>query len=87
MDSKYLFKYFTLRRQLYILSGKVKNMAKVTRTRDKTPPLMSSAGIMRYFEEEKAKVKISPKTVLLAGFLTFVLVMVLNAYYGLWPRT
>jgi len=62
-------------------------MAKVSRTRERTPPLMSSAGIMRYFEEEKAKVKLSPKTVMLAGILTFVLVMILNAYYGLWPRT
>lgn len=61
-------------------------MAKVSRTKDKTPPLMSSAGIMRYFEEEKSKVKISPKTVMLAGILTFVLVMILNAYYGVWPR-
>ncbi|MCS7130555.1 MAG: preprotein translocase subunit Sec61beta [Archaeoglobaceae archaeon] len=61
-------------------------MAKVSRTKEKTPPLMSSAGIMRYFEEEKSKVKISPKTVMLAGILTFVLVMILNAYYGLWPR-
>ncbi|MEM2726839.1 MAG: preprotein translocase subunit Sec61beta [Archaeoglobaceae archaeon] len=61
-------------------------MAKVSRAKEKTPPLMSSAGIMRYFEEEKAKVKISPKTVLFAGVLTFVLVMILNAYYGLWPR-
>lgn len=61
-------------------------MAKVSRVKDKTPPLMSSAGIMRYFEEEKTKIKISPKTVMLAGILTFVLVMILNAYYGLWPR-
>ncbi|MCQ4153078.1 MAG: preprotein translocase subunit Sec61beta [Archaeoglobi archaeon] len=61
-------------------------MPKVSRTKERTPPLMSSAGIMRYFEEEKAKVKISPKAVILAGILTFALVMVLNAYYGLWPR-
>jgi preprotein translocase subunit Sec61beta len=61
-------------------------MPKVSRRKERTPPLMSSAGIMRYFEEEKAKVKISPKAVILAGILTFALVMVLNAYYGLWPR-
>lgn len=61
-------------------------MAKISRTKEKTPPLMSSAGIMRYFEEERSKVRISPKTVVFVGFLTFVLVMVLNAYYGLWPR-
>ncbi|MEM0214800.1 MAG: preprotein translocase subunit Sec61beta [Archaeoglobaceae archaeon] len=61
-------------------------MAKVSRTKERTPPLMSSAGIMRYFEEEKTKIKISPKAVVFAGLLTFILVMVLNAYYGLWPR-
>ncbi|MCX8172319.1 MAG: preprotein translocase subunit Sec61beta [Archaeoglobaceae archaeon] len=61
-------------------------MAKVSRSREKTPPLMSSAGIMRYFEEEKTRIRISPKTVVIAGILTFVLVMVLNAYYGVWPR-
>ncbi|MEM4541241.1 MAG: preprotein translocase subunit Sec61beta, partial [Archaeoglobaceae archaeon] len=38
------------------------------------------------FEEEKTKIKISPKAVVFAGLLTFILVMVLNAYYGLWPR-
>ncbi|MFN3384491.1 MAG: preprotein translocase subunit Sec61beta [Archaeoglobaceae archaeon] len=60
-------------------------MAKVTRTKSKTPPLMSSAGIMRYFEEEKTRIKINPKTVLLSGVLTGLVVIVLNAFYGLWP--
>lgn len=60
-------------------------MANVRKRKDKTPPLMSSAGIMRYFEEEKTKIKISPKTVMAAGILTGVLIILLNAYYGLWP--
>ena len=51
----------------------------------KTPPLMSSAGIMRYFEEEKSYIKINPKSILAFGFVVGVLVIVLNAYYGLWP--
>ncbi len=51
----------------------------------KTPPLMSSAGIMRYFEEERALIKISPKSVVIFGLLTGVIVIILNAYYGLWP--
>ncbi len=49
------------------------------------PPLMSSAGIMRYFEEEKAQIKISPKSVVIFGLVTGILVTILNAYYGLWP--
>ncbi|MET1124628.1 MAG: preprotein translocase subunit Sec61beta [Archaeoglobaceae archaeon] len=60
-------------------------MAKVRRTKDRTPPLMSSAGIMRYFEEERTHIQISPKTVLMAGVVTGVLVILLNAFYGLWP--
>jgi len=52
---------------------------------ERAPPLMSSAGIMRYFEEEKTQIKISPKTVLAFGFVVGVLVIILNAYYGLWP--
>lgn len=60
-------------------------MAKVRSKKDKTPPLMSSAGIMRYFEEERTQIKVSPKTVMVAGILTGVLVILLNAYYGLWP--
>lgn len=60
-------------------------MAKVTRTKSRTPPLMSSAGIMRYFEEEKTKIKINPKTVLLSGIITGIVVIILNAFYGLWP--
>lgn len=60
-------------------------MAKLRKTKSKNPPLMSSAGIMRYFEEEKTQIKVNPKTILVAGILTAVLVIVLNAYYGLWP--
>jgi preprotein translocase subunit Sec61beta len=52
----------------------------------KTPPLMSSAGIMRYFEEEKTQIKISPKSVLAFGLMIGVLVIILNIYYGLWPK-
>ncbi len=51
----------------------------------KTPPLMSSAGIMRYFEEERALIRISPKSVVAFGLVTGLIVIVLNAFYGLWP--
>lgn len=52
---------------------------------EKTPPLMSSAGIMRYFEEEKTKVCLSPKTVVATGLIVGILLIVLNAFYGAWP--
>lgn len=60
-------------------------MPKVSKTRTRTPPLMSSAGIMRYFEEEKTKIKINPRTILISGVLTGFVIILLNAYYGLWP--
>ncbi len=50
------------------------------------PPLMSSAGIMRYFDEEKTQIQISPKSILIFGFVMGFLVLILNAYYGLWPK-
>ncbi len=56
------------------------------REKVKTPPLMSSAGIMRYFEEEKAQIKVSPKSVFVFGLVIGLLCIILNAYYGLWPK-
>jgi len=56
------------------------------REKVKTPPLMSSAGIMRYFEEEKTQIKINPKSVLAFGLIVGFLAIILNAYYGLWPK-
>jgi preprotein translocase subunit Sec61beta len=60
-------------------------MAKARTRKAKTPPLMSSAGIMRYFEEERTQIKINPKSILVFGLAVSVLVIILNAYYGLWP--
>lgn len=48
--------------------------------------LTSSAGLMRYFEEEgKGNPKIDPKSVLLFGVVIGVVILGLNIYYGLWP--
>ncbi len=57
----------------------------MAKAKSKTPPLMSSAGIMRYFEEEKTQIKLNPKSVLVFGFVIGALVIVMNAFYGLWP--
>lgn len=57
----------------------------MAKSKVKNPPLMSSAGIMRYFEEEKTYIKISPKSVLVFGVLVGVIVISLNIYYRLWP--
>ncbi|RLI79290.1 preprotein translocase subunit Sec61beta [Archaeoglobales archaeon] len=61
-------------------------MAKVRKSKKSSaPPLMSSAGIMRYFEEERTQIRISPKSVVAFGLIAGVLIIILNAFYGLWP--
>jgi len=57
----------------------------MAKRRGDTPPLVSSAGIIRYFEEEKTQARINPRSVVVFGLATGLLVMILNAYYGLWP--
>ncbi|WP_321420374.1 preprotein translocase subunit Sec61beta [uncultured Methanomethylovorans sp.] len=47
--------------------------------------LMSSAGLMRYYEADKKAVHIDPKTVLIFGVLIGFAVLILNAVYGSWP--
>jgi len=44
--------------------------------------LMSSAGLMRYFEAEESAIKIDPKTVVIAGVVLGVFIELLNATYG-----
>ncbi len=47
--------------------------------------LMSSAGLMRYYEADKKAVQIDPKFVMVAGVLIGLLIIVLDATYGIWP--
>jgi preprotein translocase subunit Sec61beta len=47
--------------------------------------LMSSAGLMRYYDSEETAVLIEPKTVLTIAILAGLVVLVLNASYGRWP--
>ena len=42
--------------------------------------LMSSAGLMRYFEAEESAIKIDPKTVVIASCLIGLVVFLLNAF-------
>ena len=47
--------------------------------------LMSSAGIMRYFEAEDSAIKLDPKTVVAFAIVLGAIVMGLNFYFGrLW---
>ncbi|MDD2777775.1 MAG: preprotein translocase subunit Sec61beta [Methanocellales archaeon] len=47
--------------------------------------LMSSAGLMRYYDVEKTAIAISPKAVFIMGILVSAIIIMLSAYYGMWP--
>ncbi|HQF17597.1 MAG: preprotein translocase subunit SecG [Methanosaeta sp. PtaB.Bin039] len=47
--------------------------------------LMSSAGLMRYFEADETAIKLDPKMVVGAGLASGAAIMGLNMVFGLWP--
>ncbi len=47
--------------------------------------LMSSAGLMRYFEADDTAIKLDPKMVIAAGAGAGVVIMALNIAFRLWP--
>lgn len=64
--------------------GRVKKMGKTAGGGDDRG-LMSSAGLMRYYDTEESSVKVSPKTILLIGVFIGILVIGLQIYFGVWP--
>lgn len=55
------------------------------RRREKASGLVSSAGLMRYFESEETAFKVSPKSVVFITLLIGVLALALNIIYGRFP--
>ncbi|HWQ20074.1 MAG TPA: preprotein translocase subunit Sec61beta [Methanotrichaceae archaeon] len=47
--------------------------------------LMSSAGLMRYFEADETAIKLDPKMVVGACVASGVLILGLNVAFGMWP--
>jgi len=47
--------------------------------------LMSSAGLMRYFESEETSILFDPKTVVSVSVAIAIALLALNAYFGVWP--
>ncbi|MDO9517855.1 MAG: preprotein translocase subunit Sec61beta [Methanosarcinaceae archaeon] len=47
--------------------------------------LMSSAGLMRYYDADKKAIHVQPKTVVAFGLIAGIAILVLNASFGLWP--
>lgn len=53
--------------------------------KDNSGGLMSSAGIMRYFEAEDSAIKLDPRTVVIFAVALGAVVVGLNYYFGrLW---
>jgi len=47
--------------------------------------LMSSAGLMRYYDADETTYHMDPKYVVAAGLLIGISILLLNIYFGLWP--
>jgi len=47
--------------------------------------LMSSAGLMRYYEADKRAIQVQPKSIIAFGIIAAVAILFLNASFGLWP--
>jgi len=47
--------------------------------------LMSSAGLMRYFEADDTAIKLDPKMVIGACLASGAGILILNIAFGLWP--
>jgi preprotein translocase subunit Sec61beta len=47
--------------------------------------LMSSAGLMRYYDAEETAIIVEPKTVVTVAVAAGVVILGLNAYYHIWP--
>jgi preprotein translocase subunit Sec61beta len=47
--------------------------------------LMSSAGLMRYFEADDTAIKLNPKTVIAFSSAVGAGVLAMNFMFGLWP--
>ncbi len=47
--------------------------------------LMSSAGLMRYYDVEESAIKMSPKMILILGVSIGVIIIGLEIYFGVWP--
>jgi len=47
--------------------------------------LMSSAGLMRYYEADETAIRIKPKTVVIIAVMAGILAIAIGFQYGTWP--
>ncbi len=62
-----------------------KNISKPMAKKKEGSGLMSSAGLMRYYDAEETATMIDPKTVVTVAVVAGIAILALNAYYRLWP--
>ncbi len=68
-----------------IHSNAIKNINKIMAKKKEGSGLMSSAGLMRYYDSEETAVLIDPKTVVSIAAVVGLVILIMNAYYGIWP--
>ena len=47
--------------------------------------LMSSAGLMRYYEADKRAIQVDPKTVMIFGVVIGLIIIIVSENFGMWP--
>ncbi|KAB3547935.1 MAG: preprotein translocase subunit Sec61beta [ANME-2 cluster archaeon] len=47
--------------------------------------LMSSAGLMRYYEADETAIRVNPKTVVIVAVVAGIFAIALGFQYGTWP--
>ncbi|WP_406670964.1 preprotein translocase subunit Sec61beta [Methanolobus sp. ZRKC4] len=57
----------------------------MTKKKSSGAGLMSSAGLMRYYEADKKAIHIDPKTVITIGIVIGIIILILDANFGMWP--
>lgn len=63
----------------------LKGVLKMAKKKQGGSGLMSSAGLMRYYEADKKAIHLDPKTIIVFGLICGVAVLLLNANFGTWP--
>jgi len=57
----------------------------MTKKKSSGSGLMSSAGLMRYYEADKRAIHINPKTVVATCVVIGLAILILDASFGIWP--
>jgi preprotein translocase subunit Sec61beta len=72
-------------RELAIDSNAIKTSLELMAKKKEGSGLMSSAGLMRYYDAEETAIIVEPKTVVTVAVAAGLAILGLNAYYHIWP--